>query len=84
MTWYQWLWRNTTGRPFTYILRDVWHEKEWIFQTGFFALGALTFWLTSSWKMVGVLWGIYTIGYVSGHLFWGKEYQEGQSLDKEV
>jgi len=79
MNIYKWLWSKTTGRPFTYILRDIWHEAEWVFQTIFFGLGALTLWLTD-WRWVGIIWCVYTLGYIGGHLWWGKKYQKGQGL----
>ena len=74
MNWYKAIWSKIGGRPFTYILRDIWHEAEWVFQTIFFGLGVLTAWLTNSWSLTLILWGVYTLGYIAGHLFWGKDY----------
>jgi len=59
-------------------LRDIWHEAEWVFQTFFFALGALCLWLCD-WKFTGIIWGVYTFGYIAGHLWWGKNWIRGQN-----
>jgi len=78
MDFYKCIWSHTTGRPFTYILRDIWYEAEWVFQTIFFGLGVLTLWLTNDLILTGILWGVYTLGYIAGHLFWGKDYIKNQ------
>ena len=78
MNLYKLLWSKIGGRPWTYILRDIWDETEWLMQLLWFGLGALTFWLTRSWLLIGILWGIYTLGYVNGHLFWGNKKITGQ------
>ena len=50
MSLYKELWSRVGGRPWTYILRDVWHELEGLCITGLVAIGALLgHWL---WELV--------------------------------
>lgn len=75
--WYKWFWSKLGGRPWTYIIRDIWNEAEWLIQAIWFALGMLaaTYW---GWKIALIAWGIYTFGYLNGHLFWGTRWIRGQ------
>jgi len=82
---YKWFWSKLGGRPWTYIIRDVWHEAEWLLQTIWFWMGvAACFlyvvpdWHLNWWQKLLVLWGIYTFGYINGHLFWGTKWIKGQ------
>jgi hypothetical protein len=74
---YKWWWSKIGGRPWTYILRDIWHKYElfWILilvSTGVY-LGHHYDW-TNVLKIIGV----FALGYLFGHLFWGTEYRENQ------
>ena len=70
---YRWLWSRIGGRPWTYILRDAWARLEFVWIVGLVSLGI---WLGHSyeWRQVMVGWLVFSIGYLGGHLFWGKKY----------
>jgi len=74
---YRQLWSRFGGRPWTYILRDIYHEAEWLVQTLFFAIGAAGAY-HFPWYVLAAAWSLYTAGYVSGHLFWGTRWRPGQ------
>ena len=74
---YKWLWSKIGGRPWTYILRDVWHEAEWVYQALWFAIGVVAA-SHFGWKGALIAFGIYTFGYINGHLWWGTKYIKGQ------
>ena len=64
------------GRPWTYILRDAWHELEGLWIIGLVAIGALIgHWL---WEMIFWFLLVFALGYIAGHLFWGMRYIPGQ------
>jgi len=67
------------GRPWTYILRDAWHKVEGLWIIGLVAAGVLLghWW----WQIVPRLLLAFAVGYVCGHLFWGKEYVPGQKAE---
>ena len=86
MNWKKWLrysfykklWSLTPiNRPFTYWLRDVWHRLEGICIIFLVASGAV---LTHYFGLKAVLIGlaIFCVGYIAGHLFWGKKYIPNQ------
>ena len=70
---YRKLWKATTGRPYTFIIRDTWARYEGLWIVGLVACGAIA---GHYWGIIGVLkgLGIFTIGYIAGHLFWGTRY----------
>jgi hypothetical protein len=74
---YRQLWSRLGGRPWTYIMRDIYHEFEWLVQTVFFTIGAAAGHFLPWWALVAA-WALYTAGYVSGHLFWGTEWRKGE------
>jgi len=74
-----WFW---AGRPFTYIIRDVWHKAEFVWIVVLIAIG-VTLGHHYDWIAILRIMGIFTLGFIFGHLFWGKEYIEGQEPDKE-
>jgi hypothetical protein len=77
---YRRLWQTIGGRPWTYILRDIWHKYEGLCIIGTIIVGAaLGHWL---WPLVFWLLLVFALGYLSGHLFWGTRYIPGQQ-DKE-
>ncbi len=69
---YRALWSRIGGRPWTFILRDTWHQVEalWIFGLVLAGMG-LQHWLPT---MAPCLLLAFGLGYVAGHLFWGKKY----------
>ena len=85
MNWKKWLgynlykklWSLIGGRPFTYWLRDVWHKAEIVWILILVALG-VALGHNYDWIEALKIMGIFTIGYIAGHLFWGKDWQEGQ------
>ncbi len=84
MNWKEWLKFNPykklwfiAGRPFTFILRDVYHKAEFVWIIGLIAAGV---WMGHNLDWLEVLkWmGVFTVGFILGHLFWGRDYIEGQ------
>jgi len=85
MNWKKWLtynlykklWSLIGGRPWTYIIRDLWHKAEFVWIVGLVSLGV---WLGHNyeWKVILIGWLVFSVGYACGHFFWGKEYQENQ------
>ena len=79
MNIYKWLWTRLGGRPWTFISRDIYHRFEYIVLVSLFAGGfALGFSGLIGWKWLLVLLAGYTLGFIHGHFFWGKEYIPGQ------
>lgn len=73
---YKALWSRLGGRPWTYILRDAWHQFEGLWIIGLVAIGALL----GHWLRDLIFWLllVFTPGYIAGHLFWGTKYIAGQ------
>ena len=83
MNLYKMLWSKIGGRPWTFIIRDIYHKLEYLVLVGLFVGGfALGMSGLVSWKWMLVIMGAYTIGYIHGHFFWGREYQPDQGLSK--
>ena len=80
---YRALWSIIGGRPWSYILRDIWHKYEGLCIIVLVAIGAmLGQWL---WQLVFWLLLVFALGYIAGHLFWGKKYipnQQGEDKEK--
>lgn len=74
---YKWWWSRIGGRPWTYILRDVWHKYEFIPIFVLMSAGGLIVYLWGL-ALLFIILAILFIGYIIGHLFWGKKYIEGQ------
>lgn len=74
---YRWWWRKIGGRPWTFILRDLWHKFEIAWIVGLVSIGV---WIGHQFDWLAVLKiiGVFSLGYLGGHLFWGKKYQENQ------
>lgn len=76
---YRWLWTHVGGRPWTYILRDYYHEAEFVVIMGTLALGYFAGhmgWLgTHDFALFGIS---VTLGYILGHLFWGTRWVPGE------
>jgi len=60
-------------RPYTFILRDIYHDHP-ILWTGIII--AIGYWL-HYWLDLKIMIAV-GIGIVLGHLFWGTRYQEGE------
>ena len=74
---YKTLWQAIGGRPWTYIMRDIWHKYEGLCIIILVTLGALLgHWL---WPLAFWLLLIFAIGYIAGHLFWGTKYIPDQT-----
>ncbi|KTB49176.1 hypothetical protein DEALK_00880 [Dehalogenimonas alkenigignens] len=82
MDLYRMLWSRLGGRPWTYILRDLWHRYEWLWIAGLM-LGGYFIGKNGFDYLLGRLFS-FTIGYVAGHLFWGKDYVPGQQGDADA
>jgi len=79
MNLYKILWSRLGGRPWTFILRDLWHHFEWLWIIGLL-VGGYLIGKNGLDHLLG--WVIaFTIGYVAGHLFWGTSYIPGQKGD---
>lgn len=79
---YKKLWSLIGGRPWTYILRDIWHRFEWFPQMEWYAYGALTHYAIEKfnlpWWVHFIPIALYTHGYIKGHIHWGTKYEPGQ------
>ena len=68
------------GRPWSYILRDIWHKYEGLCIIALVTIGAvLGYWL---WPFVFWLLLVFALGYVAGHLFWGTKYIPDQQSEE--
>ncbi len=75
---YRWLiWQWLGGRPLTYQLRDLWHKGEYVWIIVLIAVG-VTMGHHFDWLEVLKILGVFTIGFILGHVFWGKVYWAGQ------
>jgi len=79
MDFYKVLWSRIGGRPWTYIARDIYHRVEYLVLVclfiGGYAVGQSHL---AGWKWFLVIISAYTMGYIHGHFFWGKDYIPGQ------
>ena len=80
MNAYKWLWSKIGGRPWTYIVRDVWHKAQFVWIVGLVAVG-VALGHNFDWLEVLKIMGIFTVGFIFGHFFWGKKYIAGQEGD---
>ncbi len=82
MDFYRILWSRLGGRPWTYILRDLWHRFEWLWIIGLLLGGY--FIGRDGWDhLLGWLIA-FNLGYVAGHLFWGRDYIPDQKGDPDA
>ncbi len=65
---YRWLWQNTTGRPFT----DMMREEPLLFALPAILILGVTAWKLPRkyWSRVVLLYLGLSIGLVGGHVFW--------------
>lgn len=78
---YKWLWSRVGGRPWTYIWRDIYRQAEYVIQLLWFSIGVAVG-VSFGWKLAFIIWGIYSIGFIFGHLHWGTKYIKGQQGDR--
>ena len=82
MDLYRLLWAHFGGRPWTYILRDLWHKFEWLWIIGLllggYVIGKNGFDYLLGWLIA------FNLGYVAGHLFWGKDWVPDQKGDVDA
>ena len=74
---YKWLWTRIGGRPWTYIIRDVYHQIEWLSQMTWLVIGGIVG-MYFGWPGIGVFIVLYTLGYLNGHFHWGTKYIQNQ------
>lgn len=74
---YKWWWSKIGGRPWTYILRDLWHKYEFLWIVILVSTGILLGHYCG-FSTIFIVWVSFAIGYLFGHLFWGSEYIENQ------
>lgn len=74
---YKRFWARIGGRPWTFIIRDWWHNYEGLWIIALVACGAIAH---RHFGLVDTLiaLGIFALGYIGGHLFWGKKYIPNQ------
>jgi hypothetical protein len=65
---YEWLWMNTTGRPYTAIIR----ENPWLFAIPAAIAIILTFVHLPRhyWARALIIYHTFFLGFVGGHAFW--------------
>lgn len=79
MNIYKKLWSRIGGRPWSYLARDIYHRLEYLVLVSLFMGGYTVGWSgLVSWQWFLVIITTYTIGYIHGHFFWGKEYVPDQ------
>lgn len=75
--WYKWLWSRIGGRPWTYIIRDFYHDAPLPFLLVVLATGGAIGHYTGFVTFMKIL-GILLIGMILGHLFWGTKWIPNQ------
>jgi len=76
-SWYKWLWTRIGGRPWTFIIRDSYHNMPVVWLILCMAAGAFIgnqFGMLVFLKFLGLL----LVGILIGHLFWGSKYKPNQ------
>lgn len=83
MKLYAWFWLHTqfwikdkkARRPYTFLIRDFYHEHPILFIfLEAWLIYLINHLLHTDWK----IWVGITIGVLLGHLFWGKQWQQGE------
>jgi hypothetical protein len=74
---YRKLWTRIGGRPWTYIMRDIWYKYEFIGQALWFWTGVGVICLVwyshlPFWVIPVSFFVVYGYGYLNGHLYFGK------------
>ena len=82
MNLYKELWSRIGGRPWTYIIRDLWHKAEFVWIIILVAIG-VTLGHHFDWITILEIMGVFTLGFIFGHLFWGRKYVPLQGTNSE-
>jgi len=69
VTIYKWLWTRLGGRPWSDIIRDTWRQFEFFWIVGLVTLGVCLGHIFD-WQRILLIWLIFSLGYLCGHLFW--------------
>ena len=75
---YKELWSRVGGRPWTYVLRDWWHDYEGLWIIGLVAIGATCSYYVGM-RAVLIALAIFAVGFCFGHIFWGTRWKPGQT-----
>lgn len=77
MNIYKALWSRIGGRPWTYILRDFWVNNEFFCIVILVSTGIiLGHFIGTKETIIGLT--IFSVGFLTGHLFWGTKYIPNQ------
>jgi hypothetical protein len=76
-SWYKWIWTRIGGRPWTFIIRDSWHAWAFLWIVALVTAGFFISYVITSLDYLKYT-GVLLIGYILGHLFWGKPWVKGQ------
>lgn len=67
---YEWLWTNTAGEPYTYIMR---RNPILLFLPSLAVLAVFAWCLPRRyWARVLLIWATYGMGLLAGHVVWGE------------
>ena len=77
MNLYKQLWSRIGGRKWTYILRDFYHKFEYFIIIGGLVGGYYLSRILTERQFALVIFAL-SVGYIFGHLFWGKDYIKNQ------
>lgn len=73
--WYKFLWKHIGGRPWTYIIRDFYHEMP----IPFIMIEAWVIWaINYFWDVHWWVWLFISLGILLGHLFWSGKWIPGE------
>jgi len=87
---YYWLHSHTTGQPWTFFSRDVWHKVEYLpimlllfvgWLLGYHWQNILDYLAAHPIASLAITALVVTAWYVAGHIYWGTKYEEGQKDD---
>lgn len=78
---YQWLFTHIGGRMWTYIIRDSYHDVPLLWLIGLVVVGAAIGHYVG-WMTFLKFMGIFLVGVLAGHLFWGSRYIHEQGENK--
>jgi uncharacterized membrane protein AbrB (regulator of aidB expression) len=81
MDFYKWIWSHTIGRPYTYAIRDSYHEIPILWIIGLTVIGS-TIGHYVGWISFLKFMGIFLLGVLIGHLFWGTKWIPDQGEKK--